>query len=111
MNKQGFLPLLNHGFPLFFSWPVSLFLGFDDWSTSLITAKFLTSFPAGQRAVFHVSRPSVRTQAGITPPAKFSEFFLPAACLNMGVAWSPGCLWAGLHITLGSLSPEALPSF
>lgn len=50
----------------------------------------LTSFPAGQRDVFHESRPSVRTGAGIMPPAKFSDFFLPAVCLSMGVAWSPG---------------------
>lgn len=38
------------GFPLFFSWLISLCLGFDDWSTSLLTAKcldFISSRSAG----------------------------------------------------------------
>lgn len=99
------------GFPLFFSWPISLCLGFEYWSTSLITTKCL-DFISSRSAVCvlcesaeHAGSSWCNTTSGI------SDFFLPAVCLNMGVAWSPGDLWAGLHVTVGSLSPEAPPTF
>ena len=44
-------------------------LRFDDQSTSLISAKHLTSFPAGQQAVFHTSPLSLLTDAGSMLPA------------------------------------------
>lgn len=98
------------GFLLFFSWPISLCLGFDGWSTSHPHKVPWLHLHQVQRDVFHEGRPDSYTRAGVKPAASFSDFFLLAVCLNLGVAWSPGCLWASLRITLGPSLLEPLPA-